>query len=60
MIKSGIVAGLKPEEIRDMIPKDTWIVFQGWTESKNPPKPGEDAMTKSDYHKLVEKVDGPI
>tara|TARA_B110000977_G_scaffold198145_2_gene282330 strand:+ start:891 stop:1067 length:177 start_codon:yes stop_codon:yes gene_type:complete len=58
MIKSGIIAGLKPEEIRDMIPKDTWLVFQGWTEAHSPEASGSNAMTQSEYHKLLEKVNG--
>lgn len=60
MIKNGIIAGLKPEEIRDMIPKDTWIVFEGWTEGNSPKKPGTDAMTRNEYRALVEHVDGHI
>ena len=58
MIKSGIIAGLKPEEIRDMIPKDTWLVFEGWTEAHSPKKPGADAMSAEQYRQLVEQVDG--
>lgn len=58
MISNGIIAGLKPEEIRDMIPKDTWIVFEGWQNAHSPKKAGSDAMTADDYRALVEKVDG--
>lgn len=58
MIRSGIVAGLKPEEIRDMIPKDTWLVFEGWSDAHSPKKPGSDAMTAEEYRQLVERVDG--
>lgn len=58
MIKSGIIAGLKPEEIRDMIPKDVWLVFQGWSDAHSPKKPGSDAMTAQQYRELVERVDG--
>jgi hypothetical protein len=58
MISSGIVAGLKPEEIRDMIPKDTWLVFEGWSEAHSPKKAGSDAMSAEEYRKLVERVDG--
>jgi len=58
MIKSGIVAGLKPDEIRDMVPKDTWLVFSGWSEAHSPKKAGSDAMTAEQYRELVERVDG--
>jgi len=58
MIKNGIVIGLKPEEIRDMIPKDTFLVFAGWSEAHSPKKPGSEAMTKEQYRQLVEKIDG--
>jgi hypothetical protein len=58
MISNGIVAGLKPEEIRDMIPKDTWLVFEGWSEAHSPKKAGSDAMSAEEYRKLVERVDG--
>jgi len=58
MIKNGIIAGLKPEEIRDMVPKDTWLVFEGWSDAHSPKKPGAEAMTASEYRNLVERVDG--
>lgn len=58
MIKSGIIAGLKPEEIRDMVPKDTWLVFQGWSDAHSPKKAGSEAMTAQQYRELVERVDG--
>ena len=58
MISNGIVAGLKPEEIRDMIPKDTWLVFEGWSNAHSPKKAGSDAMSAEEYRKLVERVDG--
>ncbi len=58
MIKSAIVAGLKPEEIRDMIPKDTWLVFEGWSDAHSPKKPGSNAMTAEEYRQLVGQVDG--
>lgn len=58
MIKSGIVAGLKPDEIRDMIPKDTWLVFEGWSDAHSPKKPGSEAMSAEEYRQLVDRVDG--
>jgi hypothetical protein len=58
MIKSGIIAGLKPGEIRDMIPKDTWLVFEGWSDAHSPKKPGSEAMTAEEYRQLVGQVDG--
>jgi len=58
MIANGIVIGLRPEEIRDMTPKDTWVAFEGWNEAHSPPKPGANAMTAEEYRDLVRRVDG--
>jgi hypothetical protein len=58
LIKSAIVAGLQPETIRDMIPKDTWLCFEGWSNAHSPKKPGLDAMTAEEYKELVRRVDG--
>jgi len=58
MIKNGIVIGLRPQEIRDMIPRDTWIVFDGWQRAHSPKQPGQEAMTAQEYRALVEKIDG--
>lgn len=41
-----------------MIPKDTWLVFEGWSEAHSPKKPGSDAPSADEYRKLVEQVDG--
>ena len=58
MVKNGIVIGLRPEEIRDMIPLDAWLVFQGWHDTHAPKKAGSTAMTAEQYRALVELVDG--
>jgi len=58
MIRNGIVIGLRPEEIRDMIPKDAWLVFEGWNDAHAPRKPGQDAMSADEYRALVRQVDG--
>ncbi|MFZ9959165.1 MAG: hypothetical protein ACO3GP_02140 [Candidatus Limnocylindrus sp.] len=58
MIHNGIVIGLRPEEIRDMIPKDTWLCFDGWKKAHEPKKPGSEAMTAAEYRELVRQVDG--
>jgi hypothetical protein len=58
MIKSGIVIGLRPEEIRDMIPKDAWTVFEGWNDAHSPKKPGQDAISADQYRDLVRQIDG--
>ena len=58
MIANGIVISLRPEEIRDMIPKDTWLVFEGWNDAHSPKKAGSEAMTAEQYRDLVERVDG--
>jgi len=56
MIKSGIIAGLKPDEIRDMIPKDAFLVFQGWQEAHEPATPGSGAPTKSELNQMMESA----
>jgi hypothetical protein len=58
MIASGVVIGLRPDDIRDMVPKDTWLVFQGWQDAHSPKKPGSEAMTAEQFRALVEQVDG--
>ncbi len=58
MIKNGIVAGLKPEELRDMIPLDSFLVFEGWQEAHSPKKAGSDAPTLEQHRQLVRLVDG--
>lgn len=58
MIRNGIVIGLRPEEIRDMLPKDTWLIFEGWHDAHSPKKPGQDAMSADEYRALVRQIDG--
>jgi hypothetical protein len=58
MIKNGILIGLRPNEIRDMIPMDTWTVFEGWSEAHSPKKAGQDAMSADQYRALVRQIDG--
>lgn len=58
MIVSGLVIGLQPDAIRDMVPKDTWDIFGRWAESQSAPKPGSSAMSAEDYRDLVRRVDG--
>ena len=49
--------GLKPEEIRNQIPKDTWLAFEGWNDAHSPKKAGSDAMSKEEYRELVRTVE---
>lgn len=53
-----MVAGYKLDEFRDMIPRDVWLVFDGWREMHEPKKPGSNAMSAEQYRALVERVDG--
>lgn len=57
MIRNGIIIGLRPDEIRDMLPKDTWLIFEGWHDAHSPKKPGRDAMSAEEYRALVRQVD---
>ena len=41
-----------------MIPKDTWLCFEGWQEGNSSEKAGSDAMTAEEYRELVRRVDG--
>ena len=58
LIKSGILIGLQPNQIRDMIPKDTWLVFEGWNDAHAPETAQAQAMTADEYRELVRQVDG--
>lgn len=58
MIVSGLVIGLQPDAIRDMVPKDTWDIFGRWAESQSAPNPGSSAMGAEEYRELVRRVDG--
>jgi hypothetical protein len=52
------VIGLRPDDIRDMMPRDVWLCFAGWNEAHSPEKPGQNAMTADEYRELVRQVDG--
>ena len=54
MIKSGIIAGLKPEDVRDMTPRDAFLVFQGWQEAHEPATPGSNAPSKAELNQMME------
>jgi len=41
-----------------MVPKDTFVVFEGWSDAHTPKKPGSDAISADEYHELVRRVDG--
>mgnify|MGYP003635394287 CR=1 FL=1 len=56
MVKSGIVAGLKPEEIRDMTPQDAFLVFSGWQGAHSPKAVGSDAPSLSDLKNMMEQA----
>lgn len=50
---NGIVAGFKPDEIRDMIPKDTFLVFEGWQNAHSPKKAGANAPAIEEARELA-------
>ena len=58
MIANGILIGLHHEEIRDMLTKDTWLVFKGWQDAHAPAEGEAEIMDAEQYRKLVEQVDG--
>jgi hypothetical protein len=55
MIQNAIVTGLKPEEIRDMIPMDTFLVFEGWQKAHSPQKPGSNAPSIEEAKQLAKR-----
>jgi hypothetical protein len=55
MIQNAIVTGLKPEEIRDMIPMDTFLVFEGWQKAHSPQKPGSNAPSIEEAEQLAKR-----
>jgi hypothetical protein len=58
MVGNGVVIGLAPSEVRGMIPRDAFAVFEAWQAAHSPPKPGAEAMTAEEYRELVRRVDG--
>lgn len=58
MVANGIMIGLHPEQIRDMLTKDTWIVFKGWQDAHARDDAEVSIMDAEQYRKLVEQVDG--
>lgn len=55
MIKNATVTGLKPEDVRDMIPRDTFLFFEGWQDAHNPPKPGANAPSLSEVREMARR-----
>lgn len=47
------MTGLKPEEIRNMIPRDTFVVFEGWQKAHSPSKAGSNAPTLEEAKELA-------
>lgn len=58
LVISGLMIGLQPDAIRDMVPKDTWDTFGKWADAHKPDKPGSGAMGAEEYRELVRRVDG--
>jgi hypothetical protein len=49
--------GFKPDDVRDMMPRDWGLCVQGWNESNGTEQPGADAPTLQEYRELVRRVD---
>lgn len=49
------MAGMKPDEIRNMIPKDVWLVFDGWQKAHSPNKAGKNAPSLEEAQELARK-----
>jgi hypothetical protein len=50
--------GLKPEEVRDLIPRDAVAIWSGWNRAHAPKRPGSDAPTREEYHAMLRQIDG--
>lgn len=55
MIKNAIITGLKPDDVRDLIPRDLFLVFEGWEKAHNPEKPGANAPTLDEARDLARR-----
>ena len=53
LIKNTVVAYYKPDEIRDMIPRDVFLIFDGWNEAHSPKKAGPDAPSLEEARELA-------
>ena len=53
LIGNGIITGLKPDEIRDMTPRDTFAVFEGWQKAHSPNRAGSKAPTIDEARELA-------
>ena len=58
MVRGGIAIGLKPDDVRDMMPRDYWLCVDGWNSHHSGGEPGESAPTREEYLDLVRRVDG--
>jgi hypothetical protein len=48
-----VIAGYKPDEIRNMIPKDTFIVFDGWNAAYSAKPVGSDAPSLAEARDMA-------
>lgn len=46
---------MKAHEIRDMIPKDVFLVFEGWQKAHTPNKAGKNAPSLEEAKELARK-----
>jgi len=58
MVVSGLMIGIQPDAMRDMVPRDAWDIFGRWAKVHQGKGPGADAMTAEEYRDLVRRVDG--
>ena len=55
LIKNTVVAYYKPDEIRDMISRDVFLIFDGWNEANSPKKAGSDAPSLEEAKELARR-----
>jgi len=44
-----------PDQVRAMIPRDLFLVFEGWQAAHSPPEPGSDAPDADEVRALMER-----
>ena len=55
IIKCATIAHYRPDEIRDMIPPDKFLVFDGWNETYSRKQTGSEAASLEEARELARR-----